>query len=300
MTRLFVLLWGMLIPILTANCSDKKTAEKAETAETTAKTESVIKVSPPPFKNFVVVTVEEAGLYKKADVHSPTLTRWIESECESDFCENIYLWSDQPATPGFEPSTDILAYAGRVFPVLGEEGDFYKVCTLNEWCDKESAYIPKNCVGNIESAPITADMLENEDYYLKCRVMKNDKYKDVVFIDNYDELAGETLQVGVLDNGVVLTPLVYNIDCQLIPELEEIKENLDIEEIEGQFILRYNKSLSMVAEEEYESYQLDLKKLNVDQMAKIVDTVTRKKPEYVNCMYHFPAQGLQSFYYETK
>ena len=294
-TRLFVALWGMLVPMLAANCSDKKTVGKAETAETTAKTESVIKVSPPPFKDFVVVTVEEEGLYKEADTNSPTLTRWIESDCESDYCENFYQWSDQPVKPGFEPSTDIIACEGRVFPVLGEEGDFYKVCTLDKWCDIESAYIPKASVGDIETAPIKADMLESEDNYFKCRVVKDGKYKDIVFIDEYSELDGETLQVGVLIDGVVATPVVYNFDGYM--NIEQ-KEDIIIQEEENNFFLRYNKSLAMATEDE--SNQLNLKKLSAEQIAKIVDTVTSKKPEYVECMYHFPAQGLQSFYYKAK
>ena len=294
-TRLFVALWGMLVPMLAANCSDKKTVGKAETAETTAKTESVIKVSPPPFKDFVVVTVEEEGLYKEADTNSPTLTRWIESDCESDYCENFYQWSDQPVKPGFEPSTDIIACEGRVFPVLGEEGDFYKVCTLDKWCDIESAYIPKASVGDIETAPIKADMLESEDNYFKCRVVKDGKYKNIVFIDEYSELDGETLQVGVLIDGVVATPVVYNFDGYM--NIEQ-KEDIIIQEEENNFFLRYNKSLAMATEDE--SNQLNLKKLSAEQIAKIVDTVTSKKTEYVECMYHFPAQGLQSFYYKAK
>ena len=294
-TRLFVVLWGMLVPMLTANCSDKKTVEKAETAETTVKTENVIKVSPPPFKDFVVVTTEEAGLYKEADTNSPTLTRWIESDCESDYCENFYQWSDQPVKPGFEPSTDIIACEGRVFPVLGEEGNFYKVCTLDKWCDIESAYIPKASVGDIETAPIKADMLESEDNYFKCRVVKDGKYKDIVFIDEYSELDGETLQVGVLIDGVVATPVVYNFDGNM--NIEQ-KEDIIIQEEENIFFLRYNKSLALATEDE--SNQLNLKKLSAEQIAKIVDTVTSKKPEYVECMYLFPAQGLQSFYYKAK
>ena len=294
-TRLFVVLWSMLIPILTANCSDKKTVEKAETAETTAKTESVIKVAAPPFEKFVVVTTEEAGLYKTADTNSPTLVRWIESDCESDLCENIYQWSDQSGKPGFELSTDIMACEGRVFPVLGEEGNFYKVCTLDKWCDIESAYIPKASVGDIETAPIKADMLESEDNYFKCRVVKDGKYKDIVFIDEYSELDGETLQVGVLIDGVVATPVVYNFDGNM--NIEQ-KEDIIIQEEENIFFLRYNKSLAMATEDE--SNQLNLKKLSAEQIAKIVDTVTSKKPEYVECMYHFPAQGLQSFYYKAK
>ena len=296
-TRFFIVLCGMLLPLLTANCSNKKNVDKAETAETTAVEESVIKLALPPFQKFVVVTTPEEGLYKNADLNSPTLIRWDEADCESDFCEVAYQWSDQPEKAGFELSTDILTSEGRVFPVLGEEGNFYKVCILNRWCDIESAYLPKACVQDIETAPIKADMLESEDNYFKCRVMKDGKYKDVVLIDEYNELEGESLQVGVLKDGVVVTPFAYFIDSYII---NDQNESVVINDSEDGLSLSFNKSVAMPAEDGPNSYRLDLKKLSDDQIAKIVDTVIKRKPEYVNYMYHFPAQGLETFVYMVK
>ena len=291
---LIVVLCGMMIPMLTS-CSDKKTAGKADTASATANTETLIKVTVPPFQKFVVVTNEEGEqLYKEADTNSPTLSRWYEADCESDFCEMIYQWSDQPGKPGFELSTDIMASAGSVYAVLGEEGDYFKVSTLTKWCDMESAYIPKSDVGDIECAPVKADMLESEDFYLLCRVVKDGKYKDIVLMDENDELAGETLQVGVLKDGVVALPFAYNIDCNLHNDQQE---GILIGETEGSFMLSYNKSLAKATEDGYESYQLDLKKLSMEQIAQIVDTVIKKKPEYTEFMYQFPAQGPKTFVY---
>ena len=293
-TRFLVVLCGMLFAGLTANCSDKKNAEKATAADTATKTESVINVSLPPFQKFVVVTVEESVLLKTPSEDSPNLVRWIESDCESDDFENIYQWSDQPGKPGFELSTDIMASAGSVYAVLGEEGDYFKVSTLTKWCDMESAFIPKSDVGDIECAPVKADMLESEDFYLLCRVVKDGKYKDIVLMDENDELEGETLQVGVLKDGVVALPFAYNIDCNLHNDQQE---GILIGETEGSFMLSYNKSLAKATEDGYESYQLDLKKLSMEQIAQIVDTVIKKKPEYTEFMYQFPAQGPKTFVY---
>ena len=290
--KLFLVLCGMLFSLLTANCSDKKNTEKAETAEATAKTESVIKLSLPPFQKFVVVTTSDQGLFKNADTNSPTLTRWDEANCESDFCETVYQWSDQPEKSGFEKSTDYLDWEGRVFPVLGEEGDFYKVCILDRWCDIKSAYIPKAGVGDIECAPIKADQLEAEEDYFKCRIIKEGKYKDIVLMDEYNDLEGECLKVGVLIDGVVATPVDYNIDSFY---LNDQAEDIVINDEEGGISLSYNKNVALATEEGTESYVLDLKKLSDEQIAKIVDTAIKKKPNYVDYMYHIPAQGLQTF-----
>ena len=294
-TILSVVLWGLLISTLTANCKNKNNGGRAESAVNTG---SVINVSSPPFERFVVVTNEGTGLYKNADTNSPTLVGWVETYCISDHCYSFYQWSYQPARPGFEqPSMSTITYEGKVFPVLGEEGDFYKVYILNEWCDIESAYIPKASVGVIKSAPFKADMQEDEDKYFMFRVIKNGKYKDIVLIDEYDELGGETFKVGVLNDGIVAIPAVYCIDSYMI---NEQKEDIIFYHSDGDVSLRYNKSLAMTAREDYESYRLDLKKLSSEQIAKIINTMTRKKPEYVNYMYYFPAQGLQSFYYKAK
>lgn len=293
-TLLFVVLGGVLISTMTASCKNKKTGGITESA---VNTESVIKVSSSPFKQFVVVTTDEASLYKKADTNSATLVLWIETDCASDYCDNIFLWSDQPAKPGIEqPSTYNLAFKGRVFPLLGEEGDFYKVYILNEWCDIESAYIPKACAEYIEYAPIKADRLEAEDNHLKFRVMKDGKYKDIVLIDEYNELGAETFELGVLNDGIVVIPTIYRINSYMI---NEQKEDIIFFNSDGDISLRYNKSLAMTAKEDCESYRLDLTKLNDEQIAKIIDTMTTKKPEYVNYMYHFPALGLQSFYLQS-
>lgn len=296
-TRLFFVLWCMLIPLLTANCSGKKTAEKAGETETTAKTESVIQVSTPPFLKFIVVTLEKAELYKNANTNSPTLVEWYEADCESDFCEVVFQWSDQPGKPGFESSEETIACEGRVFPVLGEEGNFYKVSTTTKWCDVESAYIPKDCVGDIENAPIKADALEADDNYFKCRVVKDGKYKDIVLIDEYNELEGEYINVGVLNDGVVATPLVYHIYSY---QVNDQKEDIIIDNTEDEITLKYSKSMALPAEDGGESCQIDLKKLSDEQITKIVDTMIKKKPEYVDYMYHFPAKGLESFIYKSK
>ena len=52
-------------------------------------------------------------------------------------------------------------------------------------------------------------------------------------------------------------------------------------------------------EDEYDP-RLDLNKLSDKQIAEIVETVIKKKPELVNCMYLFPSVGTDNFYYKTK
>lgn len=302
----FVLL-GVMIPVLTADSSNMKNAEKTETAETAetavvsamgAMSESVMKVSMPPFKKFVEVSVEESALYKRPDTKSPTLVSWYEADCESEFCEQIYQWSDQPGKEGFELDTDIKASEGAFYPVLDEDNDFYRVCTLNKWCTIESAYIPKSDVKIVETAPIKADELEKnkEWFYHKYRVLRDGKYKGVVLCDELDELTGETFRVGLLADGAVLTPVVYEMGAY---RNSEQQEGIDIREENGMFTLSFNKSMEAAGKNDFDP-RLDLNKLSDEQIAKIVDTVCKKKPGLVSCLYLFPSLGTNYFYYNSK
>ena len=141
------------------------------------------------------------------------------------------------------------------------------------------------------------DKLEAEDDYFKCRVLKEGKYKDIVLLEEYNELEGETFKVGVLSDGVVATPIAYNFDCFW---LDNQNEGVIVDDSEESLSLSYNKSMATPTGEGDESYRIDLKKLSDEQIAKIVDTVTKRKPEYVEYIYHFPAQGLQTFIYMVK
>lgn len=297
---MYVLL-GVMFMALTVNCSNKKGVEKTEATETTevaSDTGNVLKVSVPPFTKFVIVTVEEEGLYKEADKNSPTLVSWGESNCESDYCERIFQWSDQPGKEGFVLDTDIFTYEGKVFPVLGEEGDFYKVCVFNKWCEIESAYIPKASVADIEAVPVNAETFKekSEGFYFESRVVKEGKYKGVVISDQYSEIDGETLNVGVLVDGALAIPLIYQIDASL-----NIDQNEDfvIRDEEDSFFINYNNNLK-ATEGEDGTFRIDLNKLTDEQIANLVDKVTKKKPDLVEYMYLFPAKGPELFYYKAK
>lgn len=294
MKNIFLVLMGMLIPMLTANCSERKTVEKTETSEATAKTGSAINVSASPFKKFVVVTSEEdEPLYKRADTDSPTLMLYEEEGCESEDCEMIYQWSGEPVKPGCELSSDVLAYVGRILPVLDEEGDFYKVDVINHDINIKTGYIHKSCVSSIDWEPLNADILEKTSIGVRYRVVKEGKYRDIVFIDNEDELWGETLEVGVLLDGYIATPGSYSFECS--QNLEQ-KVPIEINDKGNDLFLTYGKSLSVILNGE-EFFQLDPLKLTDKQIENLVETVKKKKTEMVKYTYLFPNRRLEYFYW---
>lgn len=294
MKNIFLVLMCVLIPVLTANCSERKTVEKTETSEATAKTGNAINVSASPFKKFVVVTSEEdEPLYKRANTDSPTLMLYEEEGCESEDCEMIYQWSGEPVKPGYKLSSDVLAYVGRILPVLDEEGDFYKVDVINHDFNIKTGYIHKSCVSSIDWEPLNADILEKTSIGVRYRVVKEGKYRDIVFIDNEDELWGETLEVGVLLDGYIATPGSYSFECS--QNLEQ-KVPIEINDKGNDLFLTYGKSLSVILNGE-EFFQLDPFKLTDKQIENLVETVKKKKTEMVQYTYLFPNRRLECFYW---
>ena len=119
--------------------------------------------------------------------------------------------------------------------------------------------------------------------------------KDIVLVDEYDELNGETFHVGVLKDGIVGIP----VDCYIDSYLDiSQKEDLVIHEAEDGLIIRYNKSLAVISDGE--PRQLDPKKFSAKHIEKIINKVAKKQSKYVNYMYHFPAMGLEYFNYKVK
>ena len=293
--RLFLLLC-VLIPMLTANCSDKKSVEKTAKTETTEATARQIKLSNPPFKKFIVVSEEGAKIHKKADNSSPTLVCWAE-DCEGDDCEMLFKWSDEPGKAGYNKETD-MAYVGRLYPVTGEEGNFYKVNILTETCDIESGFLSKDLVASIDYEPINAADLKNiEEPQYKYLVITEGKNKGFVLIDQEDELWGETLMVGMLINGIIAVPCDFTFDCS---NNNQQQQPIAISKSDNRYYLEYSNNMKVVAEEGYEIYQLDPKKLGSDQIDQIIGTFSNSKPDLVMYFYHFPARGLQTFYSRNK
>lgn len=287
-THGFVTLSCILFAMLALSCGPKKAGQMPETTEakdTTAQRENILKLSLPQFKKFVEVTAEEAFFYKSADISSPTLVLWEEDclEGERDEDSGLYLWSDQPGRPGYEKDTN-LAFKGNVVAVLGEEGDFYQMYLFDKTIT--SVYIPKSDVRDIESAPVTAENIEDSHWGGRGTtrmLVKDGPYQDILLYTVGGEVSFtcEELHVGILIDGVVAEPDDYYIDCRF---MEEQQEPLVVEE-DGHIFLDYNGEMG-------EQCELNLKKLSTEHIAKIVEIVKKKSPKCVEYTYRFPTAEI--------
>ena len=257
----------------------------------------------PVVEKFVRVTNEEGTkVYWSSDPNSPWLVTWVE-DIESDMADIVDKWSDEVVPDGYL-SDDNLAWGGMVLAVLGEERGCYKVSIRNERCDKEIGYVKKEDVEDVEPEKVTEEVLEEVDdefEWVTLRVVKEGKYKGLVLRVLQDELNGETLDVGVLFNGLLAFPENSKEFIEFSPEVQELTfQNPKAGEFPVYF--KYPKSMAFWIEEEGYSTGFNPDSLTDEQIAKIVEDMMKRKGVFVRYDYLIPMTegGLMTFWLKSK
>lgn len=273
--------------MLFMSCTNAKTtaAQESEPAEE----ENLLGIQKPVFEKFVVVTEgHESLFYQKADKNSPTLCCWIE-DIESDMADVQYHWSNEKVAEGYV-SDDCVTWEGRILAVLGEEGDFYRVSTLGDYGDIEAAYLPKDVVGDITTEPYTAEVAEAVAWH-QTVVIKDGKYKNLVLTDNFDELWGESIELGVLLDGCIAYPVGAKAECDVDVTLDKIKVSKE-ENYIGFF---FPKNLRNRPASEGFGETVDLKNLSEEQIGVICEALMGQAFDWVRYDYYTPDYGVTSF-----
>ena len=292
MKKLFFVLAGILMPLLLMNCTNAKTGAAQTEAEAEDEAGGLFAIGKPVFEKFVVVNADEGTpIYQKANPNSPTLCRWMEKKGWGD----QYQWSDK-AVPDDYRSNESMAWAGDLYAVTGEEGDFYKVNLLNLSDDIEAGYILKDQTSDISPEPYTIDLVEefelDMEYMESCqRVIKEGKYKNLVVCFSTPEINGEfkeRLELGVMLDGCIAYPLAGEIHGCSKPDLDKVKLS-----DEGDYVL-LNYPESMVLKQDDGQDLIDLRKLSEDEIGEIVNTMQSRKFDKVRYDFLFPAMGIRS------
>jgi len=284
MKKLSLGLAGILMPMLFMSCTNTKTTAIQEETET----ENLLGVSKPVFEKFVVVIEDhELPIYQKADKNSPILYCWTE-DIESDMADVQYHWSGETVAEGYV-SNECGVWEGCILAVLSEEGDFYKVNTLGDFGDIEVGYLPKTAVRDISTEPYTADVAEAVEWH-QTMVIKDGKYKNLVLTDNFDELWGESIELGVLLDGCIAYPVGAKADCDVDVTLDKIKVSKE----ENYITFFFPKNIRNRPTSEGFEEIVDLKKLSEEQVGEICETLMSQKYDKVRFDYYVPDYGVTS------
>ena len=298
MKKISFWLAGMLMPLLLVNCTNAKPVAAQTETEAEAKAGGLFAIQKPAVEKFVVVNADEGTpIYRKADKESPTLCRWMEEE---DWGEQ-YQWSDKAVADGYR-SNECMAWAGDLYAVTGEEGDFYKVNLLNYTDDSEEGFILTDQTSDISPEPYTIDMAEefelDTEYMESCqRVIKEGTYKNLVVCFSTPEINGEfkeRLELGMMMDGCIAYPLAGEIHCWSEPELDKVKLS-----DEGDYVL-CNYPESMVMKQDEGQDLMDLRKLSEDEIGEMVNMMQSRKFDRVRYEFFFPAMGIRSITMKVK
>lgn len=304
MKKLALCALGLCVSLMLMNCKGQASGGNSEGDATgdSVQTGNILNVGEPSAQKFVRVVKENSEIFRYADPESPWLVTWME-DLESDMAVIVDKWSNEDVPDGYSCDENF-AYAGQVFAVLGEEGDYYKVSIYNKNCDMEYGFVKKDDVEDVEPLTATAESLEEFDFEFEgidMKIFKEGKYKGLVLRVLQDELDGITLEVGVLMNGCLAFPELNRGEIFCDPNVKELTFMGKAKEGELQYYFKYPKSMARWPEQDLmEGFDFD--KLTDEQIGKIVQDMLERKSEYVKYDYLIPETegGLLSFWMKNK
>lgn len=304
MKKLALYALGFCVSLMLMNCKGQVSGgnSEGEAGGDSVQTGNVLNVGEPSMVKFVRVVKEDSEIFRYADPESPWLVTWME-DLESDMAIIVDKWSNEDVPDGYS-CEESFAYPGRVFAVLGEEGDFYKVSIYNENCDMEYGFVKKADVEDVEPETATAEALEEFDSEIEgmdMKIFKEGKYKGLVLRVLQDELHGITLEVGVLMDGCLAFPELNRGEIFCDRNVKELTFMGKAKEGELQYYFKYPKSMARWPEEDLME-GLDYDKLTDEQIERIVQDMMERKSEFVKYDYLIPGAegGLMSFWMKNK
>jgi len=287
----------MLVATLSilSSCKQQKPAEVKD----------LIAAEQPRWQKFIMVTEEEVPVFKEPNAESPRLLFWTEN-IESDMADIQYLWDDEDKPEGDYSPTQVDLGILTIWPVISEEGDFYKVNIRSPWCNVDEAYFPKACAEVIETAPITPEVLKGHSEMCFHTISEGD-LKGLCLISLLGNLEQEELEVGELKGDYIVVP-VGNGESHVCSYFWEEQQSVEIQTMPEETFLKYGPAEMMQGEQMIEGLTLlDPSKLSSEHVQQLYDIVTSKQPVVMEYWYYFPnyngaggAYRLQPFYQSVK
>ena len=244
--------------------------------------DNVLGLQKPTWKKFVVVNGDDAYLYRQPDTNSDELKN---SGCDGD-CDHIYVWTEADLQEGYHIQNNVVSN-GVVYPVVEETSGWYKV-HISQYNVRE-AWIKKSACTEVKPEPITTETIKKMSYgWENYRFVEEGKYKDM-FFRTYEMFAGHDVQMGVLDNGVLLASTAAT-DVTVCYELEDSLRWVDTSDTSNGDFAIYKLAITdkQCKDEFLDDPHLDPSKLSDADIETLVTTFKPGKKEGVNAYYYFP------------
>lgn len=244
--------------------------------------DNILGLQKPTWKKFVVVNGNDTYLYRQPDTNSDELK---DSGCDGD-CDPIYVWTEADLQEGYHIQSNVVS-DGIVYPVIEETSEWYKV-HISQYNVRE-AWVKKSACTEVKPEPITTATIKKMSYgWENYRFIEEGKYKDM-FFRTYEMFAGNDMQMGVLDNGVLLSSTAAT-DVNIYYELEESLRWIDTSDASNEDFAIYQLAITdkLHKDEVSDGVLLDPSKLSDLDIETLVTTFKPGKKDGVNAYYYFP------------
>lgn len=244
--------------------------------------DNILGLQKPTWKKFVVVNGNDTYLYRQPDTNSDELK---DSGCDGD-CDPIYVWTEADLQEGYHIQSNVVS-DGLVYPVIEETSEWYKV-HISQYNVRE-AWVKKSACTEVKPEPITTATIKKMSYgWENYRFIEEGKYKDM-FFRTYEMFAGNDMQMGVLDNGVLLASTAAT-DVNIYYELEESLRWIDTSDASNEDFAIYQLAITdkLHKDEVSDGVLLDPSKLSDLDIETLVTTFKPGKKDGVNAYYYFP------------
>ena len=153
-----------------------------------------LNVEAPALEQFAHPKGDGVTIYKQVKSDAPVLQ--IASEpVEGDFGDMEVLWSGEKAPRGWYVNNyEISSY--DALPILGEEGDFYKVYVSHEWLGGKEGYVKKADCDVVKPMALTPELIDSigKSECRSDRIVKEGELRNLCFssyLGDYDEMSFE-------------------------------------------------------------------------------------------------------------
>lgn len=257
-----------------------------------------LNIEVPAWEQFVHPKSDGVKLYKSADENSPKL-QIAHEPCEGDMCDLLIIWEGESVQRGWIVNDwDVSTY--DAFPILAEEGDFYKVYVSSEWVGAEEAYIKKSDCDVVKPAEITQEVLDTigKSTWRRDYVVPEGELKNLCFSSYLGEFDGLEFGMGQLCGNC----LVF-VNTNLI-WLDQSDENADIKIVPGASEneadkLMFGKDYYWVPSDE-SPWLFDTKKLSNEMVGELFNRLRMDSVEITQMLYYLPDVSKERFYYLYK
>lgn len=250
-------------------------------------------VEAPAWQQFAHPKGERIFLYKEAKEDSPVLKRAIATDNE-DYYEVKTFWSNEEAPRGWFTETRP-TNEHEALPILGEEGEFFKVYVFDEIVGAKEAYVKKADCEVVKPVTLTQELIDSIGKIEgRCdNIIKEGELKNLCFSSfqvDYDE--EPYIMMGQLIGNCVVYSNANIVKLNVASE----KAPITFDKVEGEngFILSCGED-QLWQPNPTQASVLDTRKLSEEQMRQMYNDLKVDGAKLNEVLYYIPEVNKEQF-----